>query len=59
MLWGISLIVGKCIVIVKDRYLFGVDLLESASGDKSDLFNVLSNLETLPTKIRDTPLVRP
>ncbi len=58
MLWGGSLILGKCLVIMKDRYLFGVDLLESASGDRSDLFNVLSNLETLPAKMRETPLVR-
>ena len=58
MLWGVSLILGKCFVILKDRYLFSVDLLENASGDRSDLANILANLEGLPGKIRETPLVR-
>jgi len=68
MVWGIFLILSKCFEILRHRYLFTVDLLETpASGTKdedepndrpSDLKSVLSSLEALPSKIHETPLVR-
>lgn len=58
MLWGGFLILGKCAAILKERYLFNVDLFEGASGDADDLVSVLNSLERLPRKIRESPLVR-
>lgn len=58
MLWGSYLILERCIVILKDRYLFRVDLLEGSSGENGDLASVLDALENLPDKVRETPLVR-
>jgi len=58
MLWGSFLILGKCGAILKERYLFNVDLFEGGTGDKDDLASVLKSLEVLPVKIRETPLVR-
>lgn len=67
MLWGFYLIVGKCISILKDRYLFNVDLLEGAFNVQAveaettkgnDLEAALKSLEELPARIRGTALVR-
>ena len=58
MLWGIFLIGGKCMAILKDRYLFAVDLIEHASDDASDLNAALESLEKLPPETRDTPLIQ-
>lgn len=57
MLWGIFLILGKCITILQNRYLFDVDLLEGATGDTYDLASVLKSIEELPDKVKATPLV--
>lgn len=57
MLWAGFLIISKCLEILKNRYLFSVDLLEDGSDDKSDLKVVLSNLEALPAETNQTPLV--
>ena len=58
MFWGTFLILGKCGVILKERYLFNVDLFEGGTGDKDDLASVLMSLEALPVKVRNAPLVR-
>ncbi len=58
MVWGTFLILEKCLVIIKDRYLFSVDLLEGSEADDSNLASVLSSIEDLPNKVRETPLVR-
>ena len=58
MFWGIFLILGKCGAILSERYLFNVDLLEGGTGDKGDLEAVLTSLEALPIKVRNSPLVR-
>jgi biopolymer transport protein ExbB/TolQ len=58
MLWGTFLILSKCGVILKERYLFNVDLFEGGTGDKNDLASVLKSLEELPIKVRGAPLVR-
>ncbi len=58
MFWGIFLIVEKCIAIIKDRYLFSVDLLDGVEVHGDDLANVLGAIEQLPAKIKATPLVR-
>jgi hypothetical protein len=58
MCWGIFLIVGKCFEILKDRYLYNVDLVESADDKGFDLPSALKTLEGLPDKVRGTPLVR-
>jgi biopolymer transport protein ExbB/TolQ len=58
LVWGAFLILGKCIEILKDRYLFSVDLLDEAKAAEGDLNSALAMLEELPAKVRDTPLVR-
>jgi len=58
MVWGIFLMLGKCVSILTDRYLFKVDLLEGATSNNDDLTSVLGTLEELPAKIRNTPLIR-
>lgn len=58
MLWGTFMILDKCFAILKDRYLFNVDLLDGAAEDEGDLLTVLYTLEKLPDRIRTTPLVR-
>jgi biopolymer transport protein ExbB/TolQ len=58
MLWGTFMILDKCYAILKDRYLFNVDLLEGAAEDEGDLVTMLNTLEKLPERIRTTPLVR-
>jgi len=61
MLWGTFLILDKCFAIMKDRYLFNVDLLEGAAegtDGEDDLASMLEALENLPARIRTTPLVR-
>ena len=58
MLWGFFLIGGKCIAIIKDQYLFQVDLLGEAEKDGNvDFASALQALEELPEKIRSTPLL--
>jgi len=58
MLWAGFLIISKCMAILKDRYLFNVDLLEhDGKTGENDLNSVLVNLETLPAETRETPLL--
>ena len=57
MLWAIYLILSKCFAILKDKYLFTVDLLEDTVESGDDLKTALSNLDKLPTDTRETPLV--
>lgn len=58
MAWGTYLILEKCFAILRQRYLFNVDLLEGSPGENGDLKSVLATLEELTDKIRETPLVR-
>lgn len=74
MLWGMFLILGKCLAILREQYLFSVDLLEepaqepeeAAEGEAAEdspgefhgLSSALKTLETLPPDIRETPLVK-
>ncbi len=57
MLWAGFLILSKCMAILKERYLFTVDLLEDTVNDDTDLAKALSNLENLPSETSQTPLV--
>ena len=57
MFWGVFLIVEKCLVILNDRYLFSVDLVEGAADEGLDLVKALKTFEELPGKVRNTPLV--
>jgi len=57
MIWAVYLILSKCMGILKDNYLFTVDLLEDTAEHGSDLKSALSNLENLPSETRETPLV--
>ncbi len=57
MIWAVYLILSKCFAILKDHYLFTVDLLEDTAEEGSDLKAALSNLDQLPTGTRETPLV--
>jgi biopolymer transport protein ExbB/TolQ len=57
MAWGTFLIATKCAAILKDQYLFRVDLLEGSSHSQDDLRSVLTSLEELPSKVKAAPLV--
>jgi len=57
MLWAGFLILSKCMAILKQRYLFTVDLLEDTEDGDANLTNALSNLESLPSETSQTPLV--
>ncbi|MEP3248363.1 MAG: MotA/TolQ/ExbB proton channel family protein [Sneathiella sp.] len=60
MLWGFFLMGEKCYGIIKDAYLYDVDLLENTEEDDAEmnLSNALSKIETLPEKIKSTPLIQ-
>ena len=66
MFWGVFLIAEKCVAILRERYLFSVDLMEAASGGdgpaapggNADLASTLGALETLSREVRETALVR-
>jgi len=57
MLWAGFLILSKIVAILKDRYLFAVDLLEDTKDNGGNLEVALSNLEKLPPETRETPLL--
>ena len=57
MMWAAYLILSKCIAILKDRYLFSVDLLDQSEQSGADLQAALTNLESLPVETKSTPLV--
>jgi biopolymer transport protein ExbB/TolQ len=56
--WGVFLILSKCSKILKNKYLYTVDLLEGSSEESLDLEGALSSLEELPEETRETPLVQ-
>ena len=58
MIWGTFLIADKCIHILKERYLFDIDLLESSAADKSGLTTSLEEMEKLPERVKKSPLVQ-
>ncbi|MDQ6997503.1 MAG: MotA/TolQ/ExbB proton channel family protein [Mariprofundus sp.] len=57
MIWAGYLILSKCMAILKDRYLFSVDLLDQSEQRGTDLHSALTNLESLPVETKSTPLV--
>jgi len=57
MIWAGYLIISKSMAILKNRYLFTVDLLEENEENDADLETALSNLEALPAETSETPLV--
>lgn len=58
MVWGIYLMGGKCFTILRDRYLFGVDLLDGMTRSDESVSKTLRSLEDLPARVRETPLVQ-
>jgi biopolymer transport protein ExbB/TolQ len=62
MIWGSYLIAVKLIALLKERYLFTVDLLERTSAESEsesqDMQEALVALEELPVEARETPLVK-
>ncbi len=59
MLWGFFLMGDKCVGIIKDGYLYDVDLLDHADEEEGmDLTRTLSQIDTLPEKVKATPLVQ-
>lgn len=58
MLWGVYLIAVKMIGLLRERYLFTVDLLEPASDEDQDMHDALTALDELPADVRETPLVK-
>jgi len=57
MIWASYLILSKCFAILKDRYLFNVDLLEDTAESGGNLKMALANLGELPAETLETPLV--
>ncbi len=57
MLWAGYLILSKIMAILKNRYLFTIDLLEDMEENGGDLEIALSNLDKLPMETRETPLL--
>jgi biopolymer transport protein ExbB/TolQ len=58
MVWGAYLILTKLVSLLKDRYLFTVDLLEGSSSDSPGMEEAFTVLEALPREARETPLVQ-
>jgi len=58
MLWGFFLIGERCLNIIKDSYLYDVDLLDHADDPETDLRGALVKLEALPVKITSSPLIQ-
>ncbi len=58
MLWGGWLIATKIIALLKEKYLFEVDLLEKSSDDQQGMSEALGALDELPKEVRETPLVK-
>lgn len=58
MLWGTYLIAVKMIGLLKERYLFTVDLLEPALDETQEMHDALVALDELPSDVRQTPLVQ-
>jgi biopolymer transport protein ExbB/TolQ len=60
MLWGSYLILSKCRIILRDNYLFGVDLLEDdGPGDNFSVEKMIAKLDTeLSLDRRSTPLIQ-
>ncbi|MEH6403639.1 MAG: MotA/TolQ/ExbB proton channel family protein [Sneathiella sp.] len=58
MFWGFFLIGDRCLNIIKDSYLYDVDLLDNADDPDMDLRGALAKIETLPAKITLSPLIQ-
>lgn len=58
MFWGAFLIGDRSLNIVKDSYLYDVDLLDNNEDTELDLKGALTKIETLPGKISSTPLIQ-
>ena len=58
MVWGIYLIIGKCVTIMRDRYLFAVDFLEDMTRTDESVSDVLKSLDDLQTRLRESPLLQ-
>ncbi|TNF95082.1 MAG: MotA/TolQ/ExbB proton channel family protein [Gammaproteobacteria bacterium] len=58
MLWGTYLITIKLMGLLKERYLFTIDLLEPALDETQDMNDALVALDDLPKEVRETPLVK-
>ncbi|MGB0682750.1 MAG: MotA/TolQ/ExbB proton channel family protein [Magnetovibrionaceae bacterium] len=57
-IWGVCLISLKCWEILRSRFLFSVDFMEGVDEKKTDPARILRELENLPQKTREAPLVR-
>jgi biopolymer transport protein ExbB/TolQ len=58
MFWSGYLIAEKLVSLVKDRYLFTVDLLDGSLDESPAMEEAFTILEGLPREARDTPLVQ-
>ena len=59
MLWGSFLILSKCLTILRDNYLFTVDLIEEIADEESTPEKVIEKLDTeLSADRRLSPLVQ-
>lgn len=58
MFWGVFLILAKCFEILKDRFVFSVDLLEGLGDGQENPEQALHALHELPDNIKATPLVK-
>jgi len=58
MFWGGYLMTTKSMVLLNERYLFNIDLLEKSSETEGDLKGALKSLNELPIDVKETPLVQ-
>lgn len=59
MLWGSYLILSKCRTILRDNYLFTVDIIEEAAKDTSDPNIIIVELDkALSEELKLKPLIR-
>jgi len=58
MTFGIYLMLTKLIALLKERYLFTVDLLGKSAVNAPGMEEALTALEELPKEARDAPLVQ-
>lgn len=62
MLWGIYLILTKCLTVIRTRYLFATKIISDADHDASLAVNMKNTLQELDAitdaEIREAPLIK-
>ena len=59
MLWGSFLILSKCRTILRDNYLFNVDIIEDAAKETSDPYHIIDIIDAaLSEERKSKPLIQ-